>query len=224
LVDLEVRALRIDHDFSSSIRLKPSTANPHRSPFLHFPQRLTSLSFLDNIWFYGILKKGVTPLLRFQKISAALGEHLPKQSDDLNGASMFHRQARKRRNRMISNGLLLIFGVLLVSWGCEQGQTTIISDDMVGVWKTSDKKYEDRFIELKKDIVILGQGDGNESVQPIQKVTLVRQKGKELYTVHYLNDEGDKDSISFFYDPAGGIITLKNQRNIEWTKETRRTE
>lgn len=107
-----------------------------------------------------------------------------------------------------------------MSWGCEQGQTTIISDEMVGVWKTSDKKYEDRFIGLKKDVVILGQGDGKESIQPIQKVTMVRQNGKDLYTVQYLDDEGDKDSISFFYNPVGGIITLKNQNSIEWTKET----
>lgn len=136
---------------------------------------------------------------------------------------MSHRNQRnrhKRPNQTIFKGLLLLFGVLLVSWGCEQGQTTIISDEMVGVWKTSDKKYEDRFIGLKKDVVILGQGDGKESIQPIQKVTMVRQNGKDLYTVQYLDNEGDKDSISFFYNPVGGIITLKNQNSIEWTKET----
>jgi len=121
---------------------------------------------------------------------------------------------------MILKGFLLLVGALLVGWGCEQGQTTMISDDMVGVWKTSDKKYEDRFIELKKDLVILGQGDGNESVQPIQKVILVRQKGKELYTIHYLDDNGDKDSISFYYDPVGGIIRLRHQEGIEWIKAT----
>ena len=121
---------------------------------------------------------------------------------------------------MILKGFLLLFGALLVSWGCEQGQTTVISDDMVGVWKTSDKKYEDRFIELKKEAVIFGQGDGNERVQSIQKVTVDRQKGKELYTVHYLDDQGDKDSISFYYDSVGGIIRLKHQEGIEWIKET----
>jgi hypothetical protein len=125
---------------------------------------------------------------------------------------------------MILKGLLLLVGALLVSWGCEEGQTTIISDDMVGVWKTSDQKYEDRFIELKKEVVILGQGDGNESVQPIQKVTMIRQNGKELYTVHYLDDNGDKDSISFYYDPVGGILRLKHQSNIEWTKGTEPAE
>ena len=107
-----------------------------------------------------------------------------------------------------------------MNWGCEQGQTTIISDDMVGIWKTSDTKYEDRFIEFKKDAVILGQGDGNETSLPIQKVTLIRQNGKELYTVHYLDTDGDKDSISFYYDSVGGILRLKNQERIEWTKAT----
>jgi hypothetical protein len=121
---------------------------------------------------------------------------------------------------LISKWLLILVGVLLVSWGCEQGQTTIISDDLAGVWKTSDKKYEDRFIELKNDVVILGQGNGNESSHPIQKVTMVRQNGKDLYTVQYLDDEGNKDSISFFYNPAAGIITLKHQESIEWAKET----
>jgi len=133
---------------------------------------------------------------------------------------MSYCNPRKRHNRVISNVFLLIFGALSVNWGCEQGQTTIISDDMVGIWKTSDTKYEDRFIEFKKDAVILGQGDGNETSLPIQKVTLIRQNGKELYTVHYLDTDGDKDSISFYYDSVGGILRLKNQERIEWTKAT----
>jgi len=108
----------------------------------------------------------------------------------------------------------------LVIYGCDSDQTTSISDDMVGVWETSAQKYKDRFIEFKKDAVIIGQGNGNVSFQPIQKVTLVHQDESELYTIHYIDDEGDKDSISFFYDPVGGVIRFKNQGSIEWKKET----
>jgi hypothetical protein len=88
----------------------------------------------------------------------------------------------------------------------------------VGVWETSAIKYKDRFIEFKKHAVIFGTGVGNQSIQPIRKVKAVRQDQKDLYTLTYLDEDGGEYSFSFFYDPLGDVITLKNQKEIEWKK------
>jgi hypothetical protein len=107
---------------------------------------------------------------------------------------------------------------------CESGQTTNIPDNLVGVWETSAMKYKDRFLEIKKDVVIFGTGDGNQSIQPIRKVKAERQDQQDLYTVSYLDDDGGENSFSFFYDPAGDAIRLKNQEDIEWKKNSGSTD
>ena len=73
-------------------------------------------------------------------------------------------------------------------------------------------------MEFNKDAVIFGTGDGNQSVQPIRKVKTVRENNKDLYTITYLDEDDAEYSFSFYYDPVGGVIMLKNQEEIEWKK------
>ena len=116
------------------------------------------------------------------------------------------------------------FSLLIIGSGCQSGQTTNIPDDMVGVWETPAEKYKDRFMEFKKDVVIFGTGEGNQSIQSIRKVNAAHDNRKDLYTVTYLDEDGTESSFSFFYDPAGGVITLKNQEEIEWKKNSGTTD
>lgn len=79
-------------------------------------------------------------------------------------------------------------------------------------------KYKDRFIEFKKDVVIFGTGDGDQTIQPIRNIKVERQSEKDLYTFTYLDEDGGENSFSFFYDPPGDAIALKNQEDIQWKK------
>jgi hypothetical protein len=121
--------------------------------------------------------------------------------------------------RIFTRTILAVFVLLITGAGCESGQTTNIPDDMVGVWETSAAKYKDRFMEFKKDVLIFGTGDGDQSIQSIKNVKMLRQDQQDLYTVTYLDEDGGEYALSFFYDPGGGVIKLKNQENIEWKKD-----
>ena len=75
-------------------------------------------------------------------------------------------------------------------------------------------------MEFKKDALIFGTGEENQPIQLIKKVNVVPQDGKNLYMIYYLDPEGGESPFSFIYDAAGGVITLKNQEEIEWKKTT----
>lgn len=130
----------------------------------------------------------------------------------------------KGPTRMITKQILTVLVVLIIGSGCPSDQTTNIPDGLVGVWEAPAVKYKDRFMEFKKDAVIFGTGDENQSVQPIRRVKAVREKNKDLYTITYLDDDGEETSFSFYYDPVGGVITLKNQEEIEWKKNPSTTD
>ncbi|HET6464774.1 MAG TPA: hypothetical protein VFH55_04085 [Nitrospiria bacterium] len=125
---------------------------------------------------------------------------------------------------MITDRILAVLVVLIIGSGCQSDQTTNIPDGLVGIWETSAKKYQDRFMEFNKDAVIFGTGDGNQSVQPIRKVKTVRENNKDLYTITYLDEDDAEYSFSFYYDPVGGVIMLKNQEEIEWKKSPSTTD
>jgi len=121
---------------------------------------------------------------------------------------------------MIAKEILVAFAIVIAFLGCRSGENLTVPDDLVGVWETAESKYRDRFMEFKKDVVIFGTGEGNQSVHPIRKVRAVRQDGRDLYTVYYLSQERGEYSFSFFYNPEGGVITLKNQNEIAWKKNS----
>jgi hypothetical protein len=116
--------------------------------------------------------------------------------------------------------IMVAFAVLTALWGCQSGVNTTVPDNLVGIWETSESRYQDRFMELKKDVVIFGTGDGNQSIHSIRKVKTASQDERILYTVYYLDEEGGEYFFSFFYSPTGRVITLKNRDEIEWKKNS----
>jgi hypothetical protein len=121
---------------------------------------------------------------------------------------------------MRTRKIMVAFAILTALLGCKPGEVTTLPDNLVGVWGTSEPRYRDRFMEFTKDVVIFGTGDGNQSIYSIKEVRTVRQDEKDLYTVYYLNQEEGNSSFSFFYDTRGGVITLKNQNDFEWKKNS----
>jgi len=114
---------------------------------------------------------------------------------------------------------LAIFAVLL---GCESKGPQSIPPEMLGVWKTSEPKYEGCFFELRKDTILFANKADLESfvIHRISKIEITTPRAeKHLYTVYYEGSEGQKYEFSFYYDPSdGGSIRFKNQITIKWGK------
>lgn len=88
---------------------------------------------------------------------------------------------------------------------------------MIGVWKTSNPAYADRFFEIERSTITFGIGEGKIDTHSITNIEV--EKGNS-YTIHYKDQEGQRFNFSFTYHPAGqGEITFKNQNQIVWTKE-----
>jgi hypothetical protein len=109
--------------------------------------------------------------------------------------------------------------LILVSH-CGNGE--IASDDIIGVWKTSEPTYADRSFEITKERITFGIGDGKFESYSIKKIRVEQSpqdKGR-LYTIYYEDGEGGDVTFSFYYYlDNGGIIRLKNKKQMEWKKE-----
>jgi hypothetical protein len=118
--------------------------------------------------------------------------------------------------------LLIAVAIFVVSFGCRSERTRTVPDELVGVWKTSEPRYADRFLELTRTSIAFGTGEGKADVRSVAAVEKAREDGKILYTVSYADPEGHESTFSFYYDPArAGVIRLKNQQSFEWTKQGR---
>jgi hypothetical protein len=72
--------------------------------------------------------------------------------------------------QMNSRRALLIFTLLAAIVGCQPATEKTIPDDLLGVWKTSEPKYTDRFFELKKDAIIIATGENNTDTYSVASV------------------------------------------------------
>jgi hypothetical protein len=113
---------------------------------------------------------------------------------------------------------IIVFGLLLALVGCGPESSKTVPDDLMGVWKTSDPKYADTFIELTRTTIVFGFADGTADVRTVASVEKVREDGNLLYTVFYVDPEQQQYKLSFYYEAAGGVMRWKNQRTIAWMK------
>jgi hypothetical protein len=115
---------------------------------------------------------------------------------------------------------LLIF--LIIILGCESKKIAAVPENFIGVWGTSDPTYADRTFEITRNEVIFQTGENTFNTYSIKSIEMEKVPGVEssLYTINYIDKEGGKFKLFFYYNPAGqGEIRYKNQRQIAWTKE-----
>jgi hypothetical protein len=123
---------------------------------------------------------------------------------------------------MKSKGILMALVIFTLILGCGSKGDYTVPDELIGVWRTSAEKYENCYLELRKDLIIFVNEDvlGHLISNSISKIEKVQKNKGILYSIYYESEEGQTDKISFHYDPSeGGIIRLKNQDKIEWRKE-----
>jgi hypothetical protein len=123
---------------------------------------------------------------------------------------------------MKSRRTLLVLVLLAMIFGCQSGSEKTVPDVLLGVWKTSEPKYADRFFELTKDTIIFGIGGDGADTYPIASVEETRDEEGLLYNIHYQNREGQQYTFSIYYDSNNhGVIRFKNQKHFTWTRKER---
>ena len=113
---------------------------------------------------------------------------------------------------------LCVLLLLLTLPGCGGPDTVDLPDDLVGVWTTSARRYEDRFFELTKDEISFGALDGDVAVYEILRVEPGKVPDSE-YAIYYTNEEGREYKLSIAHTRRRGVIRFENQKKIAWTKE-----
>lgn len=114
---------------------------------------------------------------------------------------------------------VLILCIIFFGWHC--GYERIAPNELVGKWKTTAPKYADRFFKIDREIITIGTGGETFEIYTIKKITRKKNptEGSLLYTIYSKNEEGIEYKFALYYAPEkGGVIRLKNQRDIVWTK------
>jgi hypothetical protein len=105
--------------------------------------------------------------------------------------------------------------------GCNAAREPgVVPPDLIGVWKTDDPRYIDRYFELTADTITVGTGENGKDPYAIHSVAKHLDMRGISYLVTYVNPvESVTDTLSFDYEPRdGGMIRLKSQRSIVWKR------
>ena len=102
-------------------------------------------------------------------------------------------------------------------------EPVVVPSELIGVWKTDDPEYSDRYFELTRDRITLAKGKADKDSYPIEKLEKRPDSRGALYLLTYKNPVEDVvDTLSFEYEPRdGGAIRFKNQRNMAWKRDPR---
>jgi len=124
--------------------------------------------------------------------------------------------------KMKCKPIIAALAICAVLLACESKGPTSIPPEMLGVWKTSEPKYEGCFFELAKDEISFSNKAYLASfvIHKISKIEITTPRAEKLLcTVYYKGSEGQEYEFSFYYDPSdGGSIRFKNQTTIKWVK------
>lgn len=118
------------------------------------------------------------------------------------------------RYRFIPAALVLL--ACLAGCGSDREQT--LPDEVLGVWTSSVKGYEDKTLELRKDAILFGAGGSEYNADGIYKVEQSREPdGRTLIKVYFSDQDGNDYDTSLYYDPKdGGSLRFKNRTDVEW--------
>ena len=119
---------------------------------------------------------------------------------------------------------IIAIAVLASLWSCKAAEEpVVVPRELIGVWKTDDPRYVDRYFELTVDTITLAMGEDGKKSYPVQKLEKRSDTPGISYALTYRNPIEDVvDTLSFDYEPTeGGAIRFKNQRDLVWRKASK---
>lgn len=94
-----------------------------------------------------------------------------------------------------------------------------IPDELVGYWRSSTERYDDRYLYFAREAVALGRGEFAESEGfPIESIRLSREGKDRHITIVYRQHDGTRDQLHLVYHPTTETLTFKNQPALQWKK------
>jgi len=93
---------------------------------------------------------------------------------------------------------------------------------LLGMWITEAERYQDRYIEFSREMIIFGTGAGAPNIYFIRNVDR-KQNGPENEVTFVCTDTEDTEFVFLFHVEDGGdgpSLRLNNPREVVWNKTT----
>lgn len=114
--------------------------------------------------------------------------------------------------------ILLLVDVYAIFLSYSRNRDAKAPSDILGIWTTTDPRYEDRALEITDTTVVFYTGEGRSVTYRISDVSVEESEYMYYYTIQYGAGD-DESTLAFDYTniPADRI-RLRNQREMAWTK------
>jgi len=120
-----------------------------------------------------------------------------------------------------SQVIFLAVLIAIITINC--GKITTASDELIGIWKTSNIRYKDTSFEIKKKAITFctKEGDSNKFTIIKIKKELMQDKEWVQYTIFYRDRDLQKTEFPFYFlSTNSGIIRFENQPYLVWKKDS----
>lgn len=129
----------------------------------------------------------------------------------------FSKIIKPQKNKAIFLALL----IAIISIHC--GNITSASEDLIGVWKATNIRYNNTSFEIEKNAITFRTKEGDINSFTIIKIEKEQMQDSEWvqYTIYYRNRDLQKVEFPFYFRSTDkNMIRFMNQPSLVWKKES----
>lgn len=115
----------------------------------------------------------------------------------------------------------LAFAWALASVSCAPAAPEPMPPHLLGVWKTREPRHDRNFVEIRRHDVVLGVAGLDLDVLTIEELEVSRAGGHPVYRLHYVADEGYRDSLTLTWLEEQQAIRVGSSAEM-WTRSAER--
>jgi len=126
-------------------------------------------------------------------------------------------------SRQVFSLVCFIMLMLMACISCQNQNSATVPEHLIGIWRSADARYADRYLEFSKNLVTFGTGSNSEATHHVQKVEPEKFDDNGIvYTFYYKDKERETGQLTLTYNP-GPVpnIRLKNHREIWQLSESK---
>ena len=112
-----------------------------------------------------------------------------------------------------------LVALALAAGACGPRTIDALPEGVLGVWKTRGARYENRYLEIRPNVFVLGVGRLEMDKQDIERVEVGRDgEGNDVYHLHYTADGGYPDTLVLIrFDTATPALRVGEIPHL-WTR------
>lgn len=128
-------------------------------------------------------------------------------------------QQSTSKNVLVRGSRAAMWGLLILPMllACGPVEETLPAE-LLGTWTTEDPSYEGRFMQIFKDRIYFGTGQGDPSPNSIIAVSTDYQDNLAICTIDYQEPDGDEYRLLLRYHHSEDELQLANRRRVTWTR------